>query len=90
MGYSLSQRGLSSSVMRDVHGKKLVPGNDVISCLLRVVANHDDAGDLIASETEEEIFRLLGERYRVRPRFMYLRPILPGVPWQEPHERVRA
>ncbi|KAF8339275.1 DNA polymerase lambda [Amanita rubescens] len=56
MGYSLNQRGLFSGVVRDTHDA-------------RVKTN---PGQLIASETEEEIFEIL------------------GVPWQEPHERVRG
>ncbi|EJD04833.1 Nucleotidyltransferase [Fomitiporia mediterranea MF3/22] len=54
MGYSLSQHGLATRVLRDHRGKKMVPA------------------DLVASETEEQIFHIL------------------GVPWQEPHERIRA
>lgn len=56
MGYSLNQRGLFSGVVRDPQD-------------FRIKSNE---GTLVASETEEEIFRIL------------------GVPWQEPHERVRA
>ncbi|KAF9239466.1 hypothetical protein BU15DRAFT_46657, partial [Melanogaster broomeanus] len=55
-GYSLNQRGLYSGVVRDPHDRR------VKVC----------AGNIIASETEEQIFRIL------------------GVPWQEPHERVRG
>ncbi|KAF6750405.1 hypothetical protein DFP72DRAFT_911075 [Ephemerocybe angulata] len=55
LGYSLNQRGLYGGVVRDPH-KRTVKLND---------------GFLVASETEEEIFKIL------------------GVPWQEPHERVR-
>ncbi|KAK2460439.1 hypothetical protein APHAL10511_007604 [Amanita phalloides] len=43
MGYSLNQRGLSAGVVRDPHDR-------------RVKTN---TGELIASETEEEIFRIL-------------------------------
>jgi DNA polymerase lambda len=56
MGYSLNQRGLWSGVTRD-------PRNRMVKL---------DRGSIIASETEEEIFKIL------------------GVPWQEPHERVRS
>nr|BAF37047.1 DNA polymerase lambda [Coprinopsis cinerea] len=56
MGYSLNQRGLFGNVVRDPRDR-------------RVKLNR---GQIIASETEEEIFRIL------------------GVPWQEPHERVRG
>ncbi|KAF9472631.1 hypothetical protein BDN70DRAFT_915818 [Pholiota conissans] len=56
MGYSLNQKGLSKGVVRDPHDR-------------RVKLN---PGVIIASETEEEIFKIL------------------GVPWQEPHERVRG
>ncbi|EPQ56002.1 Nucleotidyltransferase [Gloeophyllum trabeum ATCC 11539] len=56
MGYSLNQRGLYAGVVRD-------PSNRTVKL---------NEGNIIASETEEEIFRIL------------------GVPWQEPHERVRS
>ncbi|KAI0758829.1 hypothetical protein C8Q74DRAFT_1209393 [Fomes fomentarius] len=56
MGYSLNQRGLYAGVIRDPNDRKK--------------KLHE--GTLIASETEQEIFRIL------------------GVPWQEPHERVRS
>ncbi|TFK73093.1 hypothetical protein BDN72DRAFT_762389 [Pluteus cervinus] len=56
LGYSLNQRGLFSGVVRDPRDR-------------RVKLNQ---GTLIASETEEEIFHIL------------------GVPWQEPHERMRG
>ncbi|KAL0952633.1 hypothetical protein HGRIS_006880 [Hohenbuehelia grisea] len=56
MGYSLNQRGLFRGVVRDPRDR-------------RVKTNK---GTMIASETEEEIFKIL------------------GVPWQEPHERVRG
>jgi len=56
MGYSLNQRGLYSGVVRDPKDR-------------RVKTN---TGSLIASETEKEIFDIL------------------GVPWQEPHERIRS
>ncbi|KAI0744452.1 hypothetical protein C8Q76DRAFT_699578 [Earliella scabrosa] len=55
MGYSLNQRGLYAGVVRDP--------NDWTKKL--------NEGNLVASESEEEIFRIL------------------GVPWQEPHERIR-
>ncbi|KDR78241.1 hypothetical protein GALMADRAFT_1309526 [Galerina marginata CBS 339.88] len=56
LGYSLNQRGLFGNVVRDPRDR-------------RVKMN---SGVLVASETEEEIFKIL------------------GVPWQEPHERVRG
>ncbi|KAI5121470.1 hypothetical protein M0805_003927 [Coniferiporia weirii] len=56
MGYSLNQRGLYSNVVRDPSDRRRKSARGII----------------VASETEEEIFRIL------------------GVPWQEPHERVRA
>lgn len=55
LGYSLNQRGLYGGVVRDPHQRTVKLNN----------------GFLVASETEEEIFKIL------------------GVPWQEPHERVR-
>jgi len=56
MGYSLNQRGLFQGVVRDPNDRRI----------------KTNAGSIIASETEEEIFKIL------------------GVPWQEPHERVRS
>ncbi|KAF8181108.1 DNA polymerase lambda [Pholiota molesta] len=56
LGYSLNQKGLFGSVVRDPRDRR-IKMND---------------GVLVASETEEEIFKIL------------------GVPWQEPHERVRG
>ncbi|KII94194.1 hypothetical protein PLICRDRAFT_419236 [Plicaturopsis crispa FD-325 SS-3] len=56
LGYSLNQRGLFGGVIRD-------PRNRTIKL---------STGTLVASETEQEIFKIL------------------GVPWQEPHERVRG
>ncbi|KAI6046636.1 hypothetical protein EDC04DRAFT_1485895 [Pisolithus marmoratus] len=56
MGYSLNQRGLYAGVVRDPQNRRLKLSD----------------GSIIASETEGEIFQIL------------------GVPWQEPHERVRG
>ncbi|KIK98285.1 hypothetical protein PAXRUDRAFT_824032 [Paxillus rubicundulus Ve08.2h10] len=56
LGYSLNQRGLYAGVVRDPHDQQVKVCD----------------GNIIASETEEEIFKIL------------------GVPWQEPHERVRG
>ncbi|EGO20224.1 hypothetical protein SERLADRAFT_452929 [Serpula lacrymans var. lacrymans S7.9] len=56
LGYSLNQRGLYHGVVRDPRDRRI-----------KVCE-----GTIIASETEEEIFKIL------------------GVPWQEPHERVRG
>ncbi|KAI6148010.1 hypothetical protein BKA82DRAFT_4147199 [Pisolithus tinctorius] len=56
MGYSLNQRGLYGGVVRDPQNRRVKLSD----------------GSIIASETEEEIFQIL------------------GVPWQEPHERVRG
>ncbi|KAG6374231.1 hypothetical protein JVT61DRAFT_4890 [Boletus reticuloceps] len=55
-GYSLNQRGLYAGVLRDPYDRQK-----------KVYEGH-----IVASETEEEIFNIL------------------GVPWQEPHERVRG
>lgn len=69
-----------------------------LALMLTVIFLH--AGTLIASETEQEIFRILGACL-----CLDLGPIcapfgtradaacgstLAGVPWQEPHERVRS
>ncbi|KAG1732642.1 uncharacterized protein EDB91DRAFT_1057918 [Suillus paluster] len=56
LGYSLNQRGLYAGVVRDPRNRRIKVS----------------AGNIVASETEEEIFKIL------------------GVPWQEPHERVRG
>ncbi|KAG0706233.1 hypothetical protein DFH29DRAFT_798644 [Suillus ampliporus] len=56
LGYSLNQRGLYAGVVRDPRNKRVKVS----------------AGNIVASETEEDIFKIL------------------GVPWQEPHERVRG
>ncbi|KAJ6625958.1 hypothetical protein B0H10DRAFT_1781966 [Mycena sp. CBHHK59/15] len=56
LGYSLNQKGLFAGVVRD-------PRNRTIKL---------NTGNLVASETEVEIFRIL------------------GVPFQEPHERIRG
>lgn len=56
LGYSLNQRGLYAGVVRDPRNRRV----------------KISAGNIVASETEEEIFKIL------------------GVPWQEPHERVRG
>ncbi|THU94239.1 hypothetical protein K435DRAFT_966943 [Dendrothele bispora CBS 962.96] len=55
MGYSLNQRGLWKDVIRNPSKR----------------SEKLDKGTILASETEQEIFKVL------------------GVPWQEPHERVR-
>ncbi|KAG2031986.1 hypothetical protein BDR03DRAFT_874841 [Suillus americanus] len=56
LGYSLNQRGLYAGVVRDPRNRRV----------------KISAGNIVASETEEAIFKIL------------------GVPWQEPHERVRG
>ncbi|KAF8841652.1 hypothetical protein BDN67DRAFT_900977 [Paxillus ammoniavirescens] len=56
LGYSLNQRGLYAGVIRDPRDRRVKVCD----------------GNIIASETEEEIFKIL------------------GVPWQEPHERMRG
>ncbi|KAJ8584729.1 hypothetical protein M405DRAFT_746520 [Rhizopogon salebrosus TDB-379] len=56
LGYSLNQRGLYAGVVRDPRNRRVKVS----------------AGNIVASETEEQIFKIL------------------GVPWQEPHERVRG
>ncbi|KIJ18088.1 hypothetical protein PAXINDRAFT_71726 [Paxillus involutus ATCC 200175] len=56
LGYSLNQRGLYAGVVRDPRDRRVKVCD----------------GNIVASETEEEIFKIL------------------GVPWQEPHERVRG
>ncbi|KAG2344642.1 hypothetical protein BDR05DRAFT_882173 [Suillus weaverae] len=56
LGYSLNQRGLYAGVVRDPRNRRV----------------KISAGVIVASETEEEVFKIL------------------GMPWQEPHERVRG
>ncbi|KAI5983896.1 hypothetical protein EDD15DRAFT_2178117 [Pisolithus albus] len=61
MGYSLNQRGLYAGVVREPQNRRVKLSS----------------GSIIASETEEEIFQILGKQRS-------------GVPWQEPHERIRG
>lgn len=73
LGYSLNQKGLFGNVVRNPSDRrvKLEAGAWRITWIgnesLKIAT-----GILVASETEEEIFKIL------------------GVPWQEPHERVRG
>jgi DNA polymerase lambda len=75
LGYSLNQRGLFAGIVRNPRNRheKLNKGNVTASVVSReIIVLHWLVGYVIASETEEEIFKIL------------------GVPWQEPHERVRG
>ncbi len=64
MGYSLNQRGLYSNVIRDSgdRKRKLHKGknNIVFQEVGEIIDNAHSTGTIIASETEEEIFRILG------------------------------
>ena len=73
LGYSLNQRGLFAGVVRDPRDRRIKFSGGKTPCfLLRIDLRSIDLGQLVASEREEEIFKIL------------------GVPWQEPHERVRG
>ena len=75
MGYSLNQKGLYAGVVRDPRNRQVKTNDGALLDYwrLKVFFDHSHfAGTIIASETEEEIFKIL------------------GVPWQEPHERVRG
>ena len=65
MGYSLNQRGLYKGVIRDAQdrNKKLDNGETPPPSGSRFNANQGPSfpGKLVASETEQEIFRILGE-----------------------------
>ncbi|KIN95903.1 hypothetical protein M404DRAFT_1007104 [Pisolithus tinctorius Marx 270] len=79
MGYSLNQRGLYGGVVRDPQNRRVkLSDGELLERSLPIISLGSsiltayDTGSIIASETEEEIFQIL------------------GVPWQEPHERVRG
>jgi hypothetical protein len=48
------------------------------------------SGNIVASETEEEIFKILGSFYANLCMLGSIADVGTGVPWQEPHERVRG
>jgi DNA polymerase lambda len=74
LGYSLNQKGLFAGVVRDPRNRmvKLNTGWFFVYCEGRPFFDAMRIGNIVASETEEEIFHML------------------GVPFQEPHERVRG
>ena len=74
LGYSLNQKGLFGNIVRDPRDRrvKMNAGEPTLSGTSVFLSNYKTTGVLVASETEEEIFKIL------------------GVPWQEPHERVRG
>jgi DNA polymerase lambda len=55
-GYSLNQRGLYKGVIRGKDGLKLTEGEYVVDVT--------EAGTIIASRTEQDIFDVLGIRWR--------------------------
>jgi DNA polymerase lambda len=62
MGYSLNQRGLFGGVVRDPRDRRVKLNQGEISYSLTAVANDKSllsVGSLVASETEEEIFKIL-------------------------------
>ncbi|KAG8215108.1 hypothetical protein J3R82DRAFT_8559, partial [Butyriboletus roseoflavus] len=77
-GFSLNQRGLYAGVLRDPRDRQK-----------KVCQGH-----IVASETEEEIFRILGSSgsFFCSHVLCCVRSLMTGVgvPWQEPHERVRG
>ena len=98
------------SIDRNVNAWAMQSGNHytpINACIQLLFVNREKKADLIASETEEEIFRILG-KWSCLP-LSDLRSFLTeintyssfcfwlvdvssctGVPWQKPHERVRA
>jgi len=70
MGYSLNQRGLFQGVVRDPHDRRIktnTGGCFLISFSFFFVPQKTDGyvlGNIIASETEEEIFKILGKPSR--------------------------
>lgn len=72
MGYSLNQKGLFANVVRDPHDRRIKLNKGKSMTVRRFLGLIAIIGQIVASETEEEIFKIL------------------GVPWQEPHERVRG
>lgn len=62
-GYSLNQRGLSRGVIRNKNGLKMTEGEHW-SGLRAVSRLRVYAGEIVASKTEEEIFKILGIRWR--------------------------
>ena len=92
MGYSLNQRGLYKDVIRDPSDsrKKLHDGQwfDRIAIALFIP---DVSGTILASQTEREIFDILGASTQTsRYVFCANKFLYQGVPWQEPHERIRG
>ncbi|KAF7795787.1 hypothetical protein EIP86_006954 [Pleurotus ostreatoroseus] len=65
MGYSLNQRGLYHGVIRNPSRRqeKLENGIVLLVGVRRVLLNRWSSGQILASETEEEIFRILGEQF---------------------------
>ena len=62
MGYSLNQRGLYAGIVRDPHDRrvKLTEGQPLASqCLDALLTWPFRLGHIVASETEEEIFKIL-------------------------------
>jgi DNA polymerase lambda len=61
MGYSLNQRGLAAGVVRDLHDWRIKtnPGAFHVATSLTHIHSHNITGQIIASETEDEIFRIL-------------------------------
>lgn len=63
MGYSLNEQGLSTNVIRDTNDRrrKITAGKRVWLLVIRTYVDVCYAkGTIIASETEEEIFHILG------------------------------
>lgn len=65
MGYSLNQRGLYAGVVRDPRNRTVKLNNGIfIACCSRIMLSYLFVGNLIASETEEQIFKALGVPWR--------------------------
>jgi hypothetical protein len=76
-----------------------IPGTDVsrlaqVRTFLAGAANQGllmhFEGNIVASETEEEIFKILGKCQLLFVGVALMLNNSLGVPWQEPHERVRG
>ncbi|PPQ72029.1 hypothetical protein CVT26_006719 [Gymnopilus dilepis] len=61
LGYSLNQRGLFGNVIRDPRDRRVkMNDGEALLCGGYLTSLNEEAGVLVASETEEEIFKILG------------------------------
>jgi DNA polymerase lambda len=59
MGYSLNQRGLFGGVVRDPKDRRIKLNKGEVFIMDSIAENNNSVGSLVASETEEEIFKIL-------------------------------